>query len=161
LETINEELQSTNASLDAVNSELGTRTEELNRANLSQQTMIEAVSAAIIGVDDQGQITLWNPAAERMFNKSEDQLRDHSLQRISLAPIPRPLTIRIKRALARKAALSVDRFEAKMNGRIARLRCDLIQLSNRDTNYGAILIIDAVRQSGRAVAQSVGPQKRG
>lgn len=160
LETINEELQSTNASLDAVNSELGMRTMELDRANLSQKTMIEALSAAVIGFDGEGNITLWNPAAERMFDRSEDQLRDHNLQRMSLAPIPWPLATRIKRALARKTAVRVDRFEAKVNGRIARLRCDLIQLNSKDANYGAILMVDAARQPRRAAAQTAKKQKR-
>ncbi len=154
LETINEELQSTNASLDAVNTELGARTEELNRVNLAQRAMIRAVSAAIISVDGQGQITSWNPAAERMLNRTDEQLRNHNLQRLSLTPLPRPIAARIKRALARKGALNIESFDCRLNARNVKLRCSLIPLSNQETHYGAMLILEPARnQLAREPAQ--------
>lgn len=154
LETINEELQSTNASLDAVNNELGARTAELNRLNLAQRAMIRAVSAAIIAVDGQGQITSWNPATERILNRTEEQLRNHNLQRLSLAPLPRPIAARIKRALARKAGLNIESFDCSLNGRALKLRCSLIPLSNHEAHYGAMLILEPARnQLALEVAQ--------
>jgi len=158
LETINEELQSTNASLDAVNTELAARTEELNRVNLAQRAMIRALSAAIVGVDSQGQITIWNPAAERMLNRSEEQLRNHNLQRLSLAPLPRAVAARIKRALLRKAALNIEGFDCRLNGRNVKLRCSLIPLSNQEAHYGAMLILEPARN--QLAAESAQRRKR-
>jgi two-component system CheB/CheR fusion protein len=156
LETINEELQSTNASLDSVNTELGVRTEELNRASLSQRAMLRVLSAAVIGLDSQGQIVIWNPAAEQLLNRTEDQLRNQNLQRLSLAPLPKPLAARIKRALARKATLNIEGFDARMNGRNLKLRCSLIPLSSGETHYGAMLIIEPARNQRSAEARISG-----
>lgn len=145
LETINEELQSTNSSLDAVNSELAARTDELDRLSLSQRAMIQAVSAVIIGVDGQGQIGLWNQAAQQMFHRAEEQLHNHNLQRMSLAPMPKPVATRLKRALGRKTGLTVEGFEARVNGRNVKLRCSLIPLKNKEAHHGAMLIIEPAR----------------
>src|SRR5207237_941273 len=67
LETTNEELQSTNAELDATNRELIHRTEEMNSLAFIQRATIRSLNAAVIVVDANGRITMWNLAAERLL----------------------------------------------------------------------------------------------
>src|SRR6266478_6432732 len=73
LETTNEELQSTNAELDATNRELAHRTEELNSLAFIQRVTIRSLNAAVILLDANGRITMWNLAAERLLGVPEDE----------------------------------------------------------------------------------------
>jgi two-component system CheB/CheR fusion protein len=74
LETTNEELQSTNEELvttvdelQAANAELAARSAELRRVSLYHISVVNSVQDPIIVLDQNFAVTLWNPAAERLF----------------------------------------------------------------------------------------------
>lgn len=71
LETTNEKLRSANAELDATNRELARRTEEPSVLGFHQRTTVRSLSAAVIAVDPQGHVTLWNLASERSLGLAE------------------------------------------------------------------------------------------
>jgi diguanylate cyclase (GGDEF)-like protein/PAS domain S-box-containing protein len=50
------------------------RTTELNKANQTLSLLIQASPLAIFALDTQGNVSLWNPAAERMFGWSETEV---------------------------------------------------------------------------------------
>lgn len=55
------------------------RTAEMNKANQTLRVLIEASPLAIFVMDTQAKVTLWNPAAERMFGWTESEVLGHSL----------------------------------------------------------------------------------
>ena len=61
------ELAEANAALQGEVVERTRADEELRRANQALRRLIHASPLAIIALDGQGRVTIWNPAAERMF----------------------------------------------------------------------------------------------
>ncbi|RKD93875.1 PAS domain S-box protein [Halopiger aswanensis] len=55
------------------------RERELRETNERLNAIIEASPAALIALDREENVTLWNPAAERIFGWSESEVRDGSL----------------------------------------------------------------------------------
>ncbi|MDT5120573.1 MAG: hypothetical protein QOC96_55 [Acidobacteriota bacterium] len=55
------------------------RTAEMNKANQTLRVLIEASPLAIFVLDTQAQVSLWNPAAERMFGWNEQELLNKPL----------------------------------------------------------------------------------
>jgi diguanylate cyclase (GGDEF)-like protein/PAS domain S-box-containing protein len=53
------------------------RTGELNKANQTLSVLIQASPLAIFVLDREGNVSLWNPAASRMFGWSESEVLNH------------------------------------------------------------------------------------
>jgi two-component system, chemotaxis family, CheB/CheR fusion protein len=66
LETMNEELQSTNEELQSLNDELRERTLQSDEANGFLQGILEGLDAALIVIDTDYRVQLWNTGAERV-----------------------------------------------------------------------------------------------
>ena len=66
LETMNEELQSTNEELQTLNDELRDRTLEVDRVNGFLQSILAGLELAVVVVDTDYRVQLWNGAAERL-----------------------------------------------------------------------------------------------
>ncbi|HEU0101137.1 MAG TPA: CheR family methyltransferase [Mycobacteriales bacterium] len=66
LETMNEELQSTNEELQTLNDELRERTNEVDQSNGFLQSIVEGLEMAVVVVDADARVQLWNTGAERL-----------------------------------------------------------------------------------------------
>ena len=66
LETMNEELQSTNEELQTLNDELRDRTLEVDRVNSFLQSILAGLELAVVVVDTDYRVQLWNGGAERL-----------------------------------------------------------------------------------------------
>ncbi len=66
LETMNEELQSTNEELQTLNDELRDRTLEVDRVNGFLQSILAGLDLAVVVVDTESRVQLWNGGAERL-----------------------------------------------------------------------------------------------
>jgi two-component system CheB/CheR fusion protein len=66
LETMNEELQSTNEELEALNQELRQRGLDLSRSNIFLSGILRSVPLAVIVMNDDLHIELWNDVAADM-----------------------------------------------------------------------------------------------
>ncbi|MCU1599729.1 MAG: cheR [Frankiales bacterium] len=66
LETMNEELQSTNEELQTLNDELRDRTLQVDEANSFLQGILEGLTQAVVVVDGDYRVQLWNQGAERL-----------------------------------------------------------------------------------------------
>src|SRR5918912_2614626 len=53
------------------------RTADLNKAHQTLSVLIKASPLAILVLDTQGKVILWNPAAESMFGWSEEEVLNH------------------------------------------------------------------------------------
>ena len=67
LETMNEELQATNEELQTMNDELRHRSDELNQVNEFLQAVFTSVRAAVVVLDVDLRVTVWNARAEELW----------------------------------------------------------------------------------------------
>jgi two-component system CheB/CheR fusion protein len=150
LETTNEELQSTNAELDATNRELAHRTDELNVLGFYQRTIIRSLSAAVVVVDPQGRITLWNLAAERLLGLTENEALGQLLWTLHVPVIGRALVKKIRRNMGRRLALRVEdlTYDRPGGGR-GHAALAAVPLVDEDRELGAVVILE---DTTRAVA---------
>ena len=80
LETMNEELQSTNEELETINAEFGRRTDELDNANAYLNAILGALGSAIVVLDAQMTVRIWNGEAEELWGlRSEEVEGQHFL----------------------------------------------------------------------------------
>ncbi len=68
------ELAASNAALQAEVADRRKADEELQRANQALRALIRASPLAIVALDAEGRVTLWNPAAERTFGWGEGEV---------------------------------------------------------------------------------------
>jgi two-component system CheB/CheR fusion protein len=88
LETMNEELQSTNEELQALNDELRDRTLQVDDANIFLHGVLEGVDLAIMVVDGDYRVQLWNTGAEQVSG-----LRAFEAEGLLLLDIPLDLPV--------------------------------------------------------------------
>jgi two-component system CheB/CheR fusion protein len=80
LETTNEELQSANDELEAMNEEQRERSGELDRLNLFLESILGQLGLAVVVVDNDQRIQLWNGSATEMWGlRASEVLGEHFL----------------------------------------------------------------------------------
>ena len=73
LETMNEELQSTNEELQTMNDELRMRSTQLNSANAFLASVFASLRAAVIVIDREFQVLVWNDRASDLWGVRPDE----------------------------------------------------------------------------------------
>jgi two-component system CheB/CheR fusion protein len=84
LETLNEEMQSTNEELETTNEELRERTTELNQANGFLRSILAGLKAAVIVVDRDVSVRIWNDAATEVWGLRPDEVTGHHLMNLDI-----------------------------------------------------------------------------
>jgi two-component system CheB/CheR fusion protein len=145
LETTNEELQSTNVELDATNRELAHRTDEMNVLGFYQRTIIRSLTAAVIVMDNQGRITLWNVAAERLLGVTEVEAVGQTFWTLRIPALRRPVTVQIRKALREDRAFRSDEMKYDLaTGGYGYANLAALPLIEGKNNMGAVIIFEDV-----------------
>jgi two-component system CheB/CheR fusion protein len=76
---MNEELQSANEELETMNDELRDRTGELNDVNDFFQAILTSLALAVVVVDREQRVKIWNDRAEDLWGLRSDEVAEHSL----------------------------------------------------------------------------------
>jgi two-component system CheB/CheR fusion protein len=76
LQSTNEELQSTNEELQTMNDELRNRSRELSLTNAYLESVFSSLRSAVIVVDRDCRIRVWNNRAEQLWGVRRDEARD-------------------------------------------------------------------------------------
>jgi two-component system CheB/CheR fusion protein len=84
LETMNEELQSTNAEIHAVNDEMSERSDELQRINAFSESIIGALSAGVIVVNEALEVQRWNAMSQELWGLASDEVVGEPLSRLDI-----------------------------------------------------------------------------
>ena len=143
LETMNEELQSTNEELQTLNDELRDRTLEVDRVNGFLQGILSGLALAVVVVDADYRVQLWNAGAERLIGlrafEAEGRrlvelevglpdeqlrscLREAVLQGRTPEPVDVPLQDRFGRPQTRTLSISpLRRADAEVTGAVVTL----------------------------------------
>src|SRR2546423_6859690 len=75
LETMNEELQSANEELETMNDELRGRGQELNVSNAYLESILTSLRSAVIVIDRELRVHVWNPEAAELWGLRADEVR--------------------------------------------------------------------------------------
>ena len=145
LETMNEELQSTNEELQAMNDELRVRGEELNQVNGFLESILTSLRGAVIVVDVDSRVLVWNQGAEELWGLREAEVHGKHVLGLDIGlPVER-LKQPIRECLVGNAEhieLSLD----AVNRRGRAVNCDVhvAPLITRAREIvGAIIVMDA------------------
>jgi two-component system CheB/CheR fusion protein len=143
LEASNEELQSASAELDATNRELQHRTEEMHRACFTQRTLSHCVSAGVVVLDVDGQVTLWNGGAERWLGLGESEALGRSFWTLPLSSVKRATLQRVRKAIEARQTLAAEPVVgAPGDGEAARATLTAVPILDGTRNRGAVLVLE-------------------
>jgi two-component system CheB/CheR fusion protein len=143
LETMNEELQSTNEELEAMNEEFRERSAELIEVNAFLESILQNVQGAVVVVDRELRIRMWNDRSEDMWGLRSDEVKGRDLFELDIG-----LPVRaFKGVIADCLAGSSDRAEVRVDainrrGRSITCRVSCTPLRGASRIEGAILVIE-------------------
>jgi two-component system CheB/CheR fusion protein len=143
LETTNEELQSANEELDATNRELAHRTDEMNLLSFYHRTIVRSLSAAVVVLDENGRITIWNLAAERLLGLPEGEALGQLFWSLRVPALRRSIVDRVRKSLAKRLALRMEDLSYELPaGRRAYGSLAAVPLVDRDAYLGAVVLFE-------------------
>jgi two-component system, chemotaxis family, CheB/CheR fusion protein len=142
LETMNEELQSTNEELETANGELRKRGVDLSRSNIFLSGILRSVPLAVIVLNDQLQVELWNDVAVELWGLRADEVyRKHFFGLDIGLPVEQ-----LKQPLAGLLRHGDQRFEVQVNamnrrGRQIQLRVQCVSIGPIEHGNGIIILM--------------------
>jgi len=142
LETMNEELQSTNEELETVNEELRQRGSDLSRSNTFLGGILRSVPLAVIVLDEQLQVELWNDVAADLWGLRADEVNGRHFFGLDIGLPVEQLKQPIA-ALMRHGDQSVDAQIDAINrrGRQIRLHVQCVSIGSDDLGKGVIILM--------------------
>jgi two-component system CheB/CheR fusion protein len=143
LETMNEELQSTNDELEVVNEEQRERASELDRLNLFLEGILGNLGLAVVVLDNQEIVQLWNGSATDMWGLRHDEVRGERFLDLDIGLPVEQLREPIRQALQNDP--NIDQLELEAVNRrgkqfTARVRTSPLLAPTGET-YGALVIM--------------------
>jgi two-component system CheB/CheR fusion protein len=152
LETTNEELQSTNAELDATNRELAHRSEELNAVTFVQRTIIRSLNAAVVLLDANGRVKMWNLAAERLLGIPEGEALGQLLWTLHIPALNRGVLQKMRKSIAQNVPLRADQIRYELpNGSEGQATVAAVPIVDAGNVLGSVIVFeDATRMASLA-----------
>jgi two-component system CheB/CheR fusion protein len=146
LETMNEELQSTNEELTTMNDELRQRGDELNQVNGFFDSVLTSLRGAVVMVDPQIQILVWNKKAEDLWGLREDEVAGKQLVSLDIGLPVEKLKQPLKACIGgTKDSVELALDATNRRGRPFRCRVLCMPLaSNGERPRGAIVVMEDV-----------------
>jgi len=144
LETTNEELQSTNEELETMNEELRQRTRELNEVNAFLETILTSLGVAVVVLDRNGQIDVWNGHATELWGLRQEEVAGQHFLALDIGLPVEQLKQPIRRALKDEAYRGEVRLSA-MTRRGKAIECTVTTLPltvHEGEISGAILLME-------------------
>jgi two-component system CheB/CheR fusion protein len=142
LETAYEELQSTNEELETVNEELRQRGSDLSRSNVFLGGILRSVPLAVIVLNEQLQVELWNDVAADLWGLRADEVNGRHLFGLDIGLPVEQLKQPIA-ALMRHGDQRVDTQIDAINrrGRQIRLHVQCVGIGSGELGRGVIILM--------------------
>ena len=126
--------------------------EVIQETNHTLQTLIQASPLAIITLDADGRVTMWNPAAERMFGWNKQEVLGQYLPFVPDNKQEAFLTL-CKRALSGESFLGVEVRQQKRDGSPIDISISAAPVRNAQGNIKAVMgVVDDVTERKRTQA---------
>ena len=140
---MNEELQSTNEELETMNDELRERTDELNQANVFLESILASLGAAVLVLDPQLRVEVWNERAAELWGLRADEVRGRHLMNLDIG-LPLELVHKPLRAALAGEAPDLAVVDAiNRRGKPVRVHVRATPLGALDgAPHGAILVME-------------------
>jgi two-component system, chemotaxis family, CheB/CheR fusion protein len=151
LETMNEELQSTNEELQTLNDELNLRTEDLHRLNNFLESILTSIRSAVVVMDRDMQITVWNRQSEEYWGLREEEVRGQNFLSLDIGlPVARlknPIQACLENGESRQEVVvnAVNRRGQKMS---CQVQCSPLFGKGRRVQ-GVIALMDELTGDGK------------
>jgi two-component system CheB/CheR fusion protein len=142
LETMNEELQSTNEELGTVNEELRQRGSDLSRSNVFLGGILRSVPLAVIVLDGQLQVELWNDVAADLWGLRADEVNGRHFFGLDIGlPVDQ-----LKQPIAALMRHNDQRVDAQIDainrrGRQIRLHVQCVSIGAGGQDKGVIILM--------------------
>jgi two-component system CheB/CheR fusion protein len=149
LETMNEELHSTNEELETVNEEFRGRTAEVNSVNTFLESILTSLGAAVVVLDPDLHVHLWNERARDLWGLDADEVRGQHFMNLDIGLEVERVKQPLRNCLNGNSAKEELTVEA-VNRRGKTIQCHVTcsPLRNASGIHGALILMDdAVPQS--------------
>ena len=146
LETMNEELQSSNEELETMNEELRLRTIELNNVNVLVDSMLESLGMAVVVLDRELRVTIWNEHAKGLWGLDANDVREHHFLNLDIGLPVQKLHDALRASVAGKSNPGEQRLKARdRTGRdiVCRVLCSPLQTARGEVS-GVIMLMQVV-----------------
>ena len=146
LETMNEELQSTNEELEASNEQLRERSDQVAQLNVFLESILGSLSDAVIVLDRELQVQLWNQRAEDLWGLRAHEVRQRHLLSLDIGLPLEQLRQPVRACLSdgsRPQTLTLDATNRR--GKPVRVMITCSPLSMLDRKQGVILLMSEQR----------------
>ena len=149
LETMNEELHSTNEELETVNDELRGRTDELNSANTFLESILTSLGAAVVVLDADLHIRLWNDEARDLWGLRVDEVRGQHFMSLDIGLEVGRLKQPLRKCLTGNSDSEQLTVEAvNRRGRPIQCLVTCSSLKNASGTHGVLILMeDATRRT--------------
>ncbi len=144
LETMNEELQSTNEELQTLNEELRERTHDVDRSNGFLHAILEVLDAAIVVLDADHTVQLWNGGAERMIGLRSYEVQGKPLTALDLGIGADQLMAGLRAVVLRGSGREVIEIEAIDRTGTTQRRTMTLAAVDLDGGGGALGVVVAM-----------------
>jgi two-component system, chemotaxis family, CheB/CheR fusion protein len=151
LETMNEELQSTNEELETINDELRRRSLELNEVNAFLETILSSMGVAVIVVDREHQVQIWNAESAELWGVRSDEAEGEQLFSLDIGLPLDGMRTALRRILTGADDRVVVELDAlNRRGRTVRVSVTLMPMGSDGGGVsGAILLTAPVERGAR------------
>jgi two-component system CheB/CheR fusion protein len=152
LETMNEELQSTNEELQTLNDELRQRGQDLTHVNAFMGTILSSLRAAVIVLDEDLHVTVWNRMAAELWGLREDEVRGKNFMGLDIGLPVETLRPLIRACLAGQEGGAGVVEAVNRRGKAIRCAVHCARLAGDPAARGIVFVID---DSGSAASPDV------
>jgi two-component system CheB/CheR fusion protein len=141
---MNEELQSTNSELVAINTELQERGDELDRANAFLDSVLADLNLGVVVVDADLRVQAWNSRSYELWGVRPEEAIGQSLLQLDIGLPVEELVGPIRATLAGEAQ-HVERTLQAVNRRGRRIptKVTAAALVGDGRSHGTVLIVEA------------------
>ncbi|HEY9677680.1 MAG TPA: CheR family methyltransferase [Drouetiella sp.] len=151
LETMNEELQSTNEELESTANELRQSSTSLNRANMFLNSILSSLRSAIIVLDEDLKILVWNERSEDLWGLRSNEVLGKTLLAIDIGLPVEKLKEPVRKFLRKNAQYDELVLEG-VNRRGKTIKCKirispLVQSTELEQDRGVVITVDEIQSN--------------
>ncbi|HUE68311.1 MAG TPA: PAS domain S-box protein, partial [Candidatus Acidoferrum sp.] len=146
LETMNEELESTNAELQTINTDLRLRTDEVNKLNTFLQAITGNIELGAVVLDSELRVQVWNERAADLWGLRSDEVVGQPFFDLDIGLRVKDLRGMVRAVQGGKPMQDEATIEAvSRRGRSIQVRVIAYTLSDGQRSTGVVLVMEEMK----------------
>lgn len=144
---MNEELESTNAELESINTDLRLRTDDVNRLNTFLQAITGNIALGAVVVDADSKVQVWNERAADLWGLRSDEVIGQPLYDLDIGLPLKSIRSTVRSVLTGKSDHDVVDVDATTRrGRSIRCRVLVHSLADGEKTTGAVIVMEELKE---------------